>query len=83
MLPANKPFLAVVGDQRSGTNIEAPLSTIREAVALELQRSAGHGSTDALLREILQAILGIRIGDEQLSAACDRYNARLAVMKGV
>jgi len=83
VLPANKPFLAVVGDQRSGTNIEAPLATIREAVALELQRSAGHGSTDALLREILQAILGIRIGDEQLSAACDRYNARLAVMKGV
>nr|DAU30314.1 MAG TPA: minor tail protein [Caudoviricetes sp.] len=32
VLPPNKPFLAWVGDQRQGTNIEAPLSTIEEAV---------------------------------------------------
>jgi len=33
VLPANNPFLAVVGDQRRGTNVEAPLETIRQAVA--------------------------------------------------
>ncbi len=33
VLPANKPFLAVVGDQKNGTNVEAPLDTIRQAVA--------------------------------------------------
>ena len=33
VLPANRPFLAVVGDQRRGTNVEAPLETIRQAVA--------------------------------------------------
>lgn len=33
VLPANKPFLAVVGDQKNGTNIEAPLSTIQQALA--------------------------------------------------
>lgn len=33
VLPANKPFLAVVGDQKNGTNIEAPLKTIEEALA--------------------------------------------------
>ena len=33
VLPANNPFLAVVGDQKKGTNVEAPLATIQEAVA--------------------------------------------------
>lgn len=33
VLPANKPFLAMVGDQRYGTNIEAPLATIEQALA--------------------------------------------------
>ena len=33
VLPANRPFLAVVGDQKHGTNVEAPLSTIQAAVA--------------------------------------------------
>lgn len=32
VLPANNPFLAVVGDQKHGTNVEAPLSTIEQAV---------------------------------------------------
>ncbi len=30
VLPANKPFLAVVGDQKSGTNIEAPAKLIKQ-----------------------------------------------------
>ena len=33
VLPANKPFLAVVGDQKNGTNVEAPLATIQQALA--------------------------------------------------
>ena len=32
VLPANKPFLSVVGDQKHGTNIEAPLDTIKQAL---------------------------------------------------
>lgn len=32
VIPPNREFLAVLGDQKSGTNIEAPLSTIEEAV---------------------------------------------------
>ena len=32
VIPPNNPFLAVLGDQRSGTNIEAPVEVIREAV---------------------------------------------------
>lgn len=31
VIPANKEFLAVLGDQKHGTNIEAPLETLRQA----------------------------------------------------
>lgn len=41
VLPANRPFLAVVGDQKNGTNVEAPLSTIRQAVAEALAQQGG------------------------------------------
>lgn len=34
VLPPNKPFYAMVGDQKHGTNIEAPLDTIVEAFKL-------------------------------------------------
>ena len=33
VLPPNKPFMAMVGDQKNGTNVEAPLTTIQEALA--------------------------------------------------
>lgn len=32
VIPANNPFLAVLGDQRRGTNIEAPVSLIEKTV---------------------------------------------------
>ena len=32
VIPPNAPFMAVLGDQRHGTNIEAPLDTIKQAV---------------------------------------------------
>lgn len=31
VLPANREFLALVGDQKHGTNVEAPLDTIKQA----------------------------------------------------
>lgn len=33
VIPPNAPFMAVLGDQKRGTNIEAPLDTIKQAVA--------------------------------------------------
>lgn len=44
VIPPNAPFMAVLGDQKSGTNIEAPLDTIKQAVA-EVLAEAG-GTTD-------------------------------------
>ncbi|MCM1245978.1 MAG: hypothetical protein NC293_10090 [Roseburia sp.] len=32
VIPPNKEFLAVLGDQKSGTNVEAPLATIEKAM---------------------------------------------------
>ena len=33
VIPPNKEFMAVLGDQKQGTNIEAPLETIKQALA--------------------------------------------------
>jgi hypothetical protein len=43
VLPPNKPFMAMVGDQKNGTNVEAPLATIQEALANVL---AAQGTRD-------------------------------------
>ena len=87
VLSANKPFLAMVGDQKHGTNVEAPLATIQEAVALVMEdmvasNMAGHEATVAALRQILQAVMGIRVGDEVLGRAVDRYHSKMAVIHG-
>ena len=87
VLPAGKPFLAMVGDQKHGTNIEAPLSTIQEAVAMVMEDQTGAilGGFEASVgvqREILEAVLGIRIGDEVLGRAVSRYNRRMEAMEG-
>lgn len=39
VIPPNHKFLAVLGDQKSGTNIEAPLETIKQALAEVLGES--------------------------------------------
>ena len=51
VLPPNKPFLALVGDQKHGTNIEAPLQTIVDAFNIALQGNAnyGGGNTEVVL----------------------------------
>ena len=87
VLPANRPFMAVVGDQRHGTNIEAPLATIQEAVAIVMEdmvksNMAGHEATVSVLREILEAVLGIEIGDDIIGRAAIRYNRKMAVVRG-
>lgn len=87
VLPANRPFLAMVGDQRHGTNVEAPLSTIQEAVADVMQDQigammAGFEASVQVQQQILEAVLGIRIGDDVIANACDRYYRKMAVMRG-
>lgn len=88
VLPANKPFLAMVGDQKHGTNIEAPLSTIQEAVAVVMDdmlggMMAGFESNQAVLQAILEAVNAIDTSDERYANAVDAYHHKVAVAKGV
>ena len=87
VLPAGKPFLAVVGDQTHGTNVEAPLTTIQDAVALVMEDQTqailrGFETSVGIQKEILEAVLGIRIGDDVLGRAVDRYHRRIHALQG-
>ena len=87
VIPPNAPFMAMLGDQRHGTNVEAPLETIQEAVALVMDGMTGGMMTGfeaviAILREILEAIMGIEIGDDVIANAVKNYNRKMAVVNG-
>ena len=63
VLPANKPFLAQLGDQKNGRNLEAPEGLIREIFAEE------NATTNALLRELIEATkqgMTVNVDGEQL-----------------
>lgn len=87
VIPPNREFMAVLGDQSHGTNVEAPLATIQEAVAAVMQ-DYQDGNLAALqqvlttLREILSAIYGINIGDEVIGQAAARYQTRQSIITG-
>ncbi len=88
VLPANKPFMAVVGDQRHGTNVEAPLETITEAVRLAMEdlqdgNLSGHRATVELLGRILEAVRNIHLTDGEIAAANHRYEQKQAIMYGI
>lgn len=49
VIPPNREFLAVLGDQKEGTNIETPLSTMLDAFRQALAESGG-GTTTVVLQ---------------------------------
>ena len=53
VIPPNAPFLALMGEQKNGTNLEALESLIRKIVREE---SGGGGDYTALLQAILEAV---------------------------
>ena len=57
VIPPNREFLAVLGDQKNGKNIEAPVSEIEAAVARGMQNSGGGGSQTVIL-EVDRQVLG-------------------------
>lgn len=87
VIPPNREFLAVLGDQKSGTNIEAPLETIQAAVA-EVQGDtvaalmAGFEALKAELQALREDVRSIEVGDDVIGRAADRYADRRAVMMG-
>ena len=72
VIPANRRFLAMLGDQTSGTNIEAPLDTIKQAVAEVLTGFAGGGEQP----------INIYIGEELLDTVIAGSQRRRAVRSG-
>ena len=72
VIPANRRFLAMLGDQTSGTNIEAPLDTIKQAVAEVLNGFAGGGEQP----------INIYIGEELLDTVIAGSQRRRAVRSG-
>lgn len=45
VIPPNAPFMAVLGDQRHGNNIETPEDLLRKVVREESGRNSGNGAT--------------------------------------
>ena len=75
VIPPNKEFLAVLGDQKSGTNIEAPTSEIEAAVARGMQRYGGGGSNTVIL-EIDKQVLG-RVSYQAIQSEVQRIGVNL------
>ncbi len=61
VIPPNKQFLAMLGDQRNGTNIEAPLDTIKQAFVDVLSNVRGNDNQDIVInidgREVMRAMV--------------------------
>lgn len=85
-----QPTLAMVGEYagaRNNPEIVAPQSILEEIMASVMQdlvnsNLQGFEAVVSMLREILEAILDIEIGDEVIAKAVERYNRKMAVVRG-
>lgn len=60
VIPPNREFLAVLGDQKNGTNIETPLATMVQAFRQALSDMGYNGSSEAVLmldRDVLGKVV--------------------------
>lgn len=79
VIPPNREFLAVLGDQTSGTNIEAPLDTIVSAV----QQALGGMDTNVNVQFNGSLAQIARIMQPQITAETRRRGASLVKVGGV
>lgn len=66
VIPPNREFMAVLGDQKSGTNIEAPLETIVAAFRQAIGEMRKSGDQNVEVRVFLDS-REIRAGQERLA----------------
>lgn len=61
VIPPNREFVAMLGDQKQGTNIEAPLDTIKQALAEVMAEMGGSDSQEIVInidgREVMKALV--------------------------
>ena len=83
-LSESTAVLAVSGARQQAASPETVLYRLLEAVEdmSELNR-AGHDASLLAMRDLLEAVLNIRIGDDVIAGAVDRYNTRRRMMGGV
>lgn len=72
VIPPNNPFLAVLGDQNNGTNIEAPLNTIKQALIEAMGSTAAAG----------QVVIPVYIGQERIQTIVANANVRNNYISG-
>ena len=87
VIPPNAPFLAMLGDQKHGTNIEAPLSTIQQAVALEMEDvvnclMSGFSAVVSETEKLRHTVQGLNISDDFIGEANERYETKMSVVRG-
>lgn len=78
VIPPNREFMAVLGDQKSGTNIETPLETMMQAFKQAMNESGGRSQTIILQlngREFARAVYKANNEETQ------RVGVRLAGVK--
>ena len=90
VIPPNRKFAAVLGDQTSGMNLEAPEGLIRQIVREEAGGSAWEvqQGVAAALMQVLPALIGgesggdlvlqLIVGNEELARAVNKGNASMA-----
>ena len=81
VIPPNREFLAVLGDQKSGTNIETPLSTMVQAFKQAMNETGGMGGRQITIvmqldhRELGRAVYNLNNEETQ------RVGVKLAGVK--
>lgn len=75
VIPPNREFMAVLGDQKRGTNIEAPLSTIKQGVREVMAEGGGGGQP----REIILRLVSDRGFVRNLKVELDAESQRSGV----
>jgi hypothetical protein len=64
VIPANKQFLAVLGDQKNGTNIETPLETMVEAFNQALDNRGSANNNQPIVLQLNSRVIAKAIWDE-------------------
>ena len=67
----NSPFLAILGDQKNGTNIEAPLETIKQALVEAMGTARGQ-----------QIVIPVYIGQDRIDTVIAKANTNYNFISG-
>lgn len=67
----NSPFLAILGDQKNGTNIEAPLETIKQALVEAMGTAGGQ-----------QIVIPVYIGQDRIDTVIAKANTNYNFISG-